>query len=298
MTDVVEPVDDAAEDDPKEVTGVAPTLDEVHRLNQSKVEEEDFENEEDLSGADSDDTAEDDKDESVSDDGDAEDDSQEEPVEPVVDEPAGDTAPKTTESNSDITKPGEGKVAIKDAEGNTLYFNNLEEVPDDFEPASYKTLMAGTKALLQKEQDDAAATKVAESDAVTAAHKKATDDMQASWEADASKLVQSGVLPNEPKKLEAAKNEVYNYIESELKNGNIITSFNQAYKALQYDKQQAKAVEDQKEVDRAKKERGGVVQPGSGGNSSGSPAPRSKIIEAPPSGVGLDAVHARALSQL
>lgn len=304
MADPVVPKDDTVEDDPVEVTGVAPTLDQVHQMNQSKVEQEDAD-EEDLSGDNADDTTEDDEDESGAAGGDSEDDSEGEPVvttpEPVVDKPVETPAAAADDTtlDTDITKNVKGKVAIKDAEGNTAYFNNLDEVPDDFEPASYKALMVGTKALLQKEQDDAAAAKDAQTSAEQAAHLDATNKLQESWESDASALVQKGLLPNEPSKLASAKEEVYAYIESEMKKGNIITSFNQAYKSLMYDKQQAKAEEDQKNLNDAKKKRGAIVQGGSGGDSGGSSNTRgNKVIEAPPTGVGLDAVHARAIASL
>jgi DNA-binding protein H-NS len=94
-------------------------------------------------------------------------------------------------------------------------------VPDDFEPASYKSLMIGTKALMEKEQNDKKAEAERAADEIKQAHIEATQKMQEGWESDASELVQSGAFPNEPKKLEAAKAEVYDYIESELKKGNV-----------------------------------------------------------------------------
>lgn len=302
--------DKNVDDDPKEVNGVAPTLDQVHAFNQRKVEDEDLEDddtntdedaeEEDDENADedsTDDTSGDNDDEDSGDD--AGDDATASDIQkPVVQPSQEDTDQSTTELDTDTTKPGKGKVAIVDGEGVKHYFNNLDEVPDDFEPASYKALMVGTRELLKKEETDAAA-EVARLDDVAKAELKATTDaMQVSWENDSARLVKDGLFPSDPKKLATAKEEVYQYMEDEMKKGNVITSFNQAYKSLQFDKQQAKAKEDQKEVDAAKKKRGGMVQGGSGSTPPNNGSTRGKVLEAPPSGAGLDRVHAHVMSSL
>jgi hypothetical protein len=315
MTKADGATDDVVQDDPAEPAGAPPSLDQVHTINQAQVEKEDedaAEEEDQDADAGDDDTT--DGDGSGEGDGDADAGSD---TEGTDDQDAGDsddegagsdnntdtppakTPEPTTQLDSDISKNGEGKVAIKDAEGKTFYFNNLDEVPDDFEPASYKSLMIGTKALMEKEQNDKKAEADRAADEVKQAHIEATQKMQDSWESDASELVRSGAFPNDPKKLEAAKSEVYDYIESELKKGNVITSFNQAYKSMMYDKQQQDNKDKQKEIDDAKKKRGGIVQSGSGANASDTKGARgNKVIEAPPAGVGLDAVHARAISTL
>lgn len=299
------------EDDPKEVSGVAPTLDQVHQINQAKVEEEDAKNEDnaDDSKDKADDTAGDDDsnvdDTSDTDDStDGDDEATDTPPEtPSVDKPE---TPAPTEPaaqlDSDTSKPGEGKIAIKDAEGKTSYFNSRDEMPEDFEPASYKALMDAAAQFAKKETADeqaAAEAKVkAEADAEVAEAKKRTDALQVEWDKDATDLTSIGFLPKDPKKNEAAKNEVYDYIEKELKDGNIITSFKQAYKSMMYDKEQAKSEEAQKKIDQTKKDRGAMVQGGNGPGTASSGSTRGKVIEAPPQGVGLDAVHARAIEQL
>lgn len=285
--------DKTVEDDQKEVSGVAPTLDEVHAMNQAKVEAEDG----DESAKDKDDGegAESAEDEDAKDDEDVVEESEKPEVkEPVKPEPP---AEATDEPDLDITKNVKGKVAIKNTEGKVFYFNNLDEVPDDFEPASYKALMTGTTALLQKKQHDEAAAKDAETKVQTDANAAATKAMQEDWEKDAADLTSVGFLPKGDKN-EAAKTEVYNYIESEMKKGNIITSFKQAYKNMMFDKQQEVDKEKQKELDDAKKKRGSIVQ-GGGGSDAGTTNNRGgRVFEAPPTGVGLDAVHARALNSL
>lgn len=295
--------DDTVIDDDAVVTPVAPpSLDQVHAASQAKIEDEDLAAGDD----DGDDTPDDDTtgDDVVGDDATPDDDDvTEDPDEDVVEDPAPivpePVAPveDAVEPNEDITKPGEGKVAIKDSEGTVFYFNSLEEVPDSFEPLSYKALMVGTRALLKKEDADEAVAQKVEADRVVAARQKEADDLEKAWEDEATTLVRSGDLPNEPKKLEAAKEEVYQYIEDEMKKGNIITSFSQAYKGLQFDKIKTEKIEKQKVLNDAKKKRGAIVQ---GGSPSGDGANHrtTKVIEAPPQGVGLDAVHNRAIQSL
>lgn len=320
---ITPPTDDTVQPDPIDVNKqeVAPSLDQVHQLNQRHVEDEDEEAAEAEAAKAAEDAGSDDDDAGAGDDAgddDAGDDDAgagadddagagaDDTPAPVVPEPVK-PAETPAAPDTDITKNGDGKVAIKDADGNTFYFNNLDEVPDDFEPASYKSLMVGTKALLVKEQNDEQAAKDATVTAEREAHVKATQDLQDSWEEDATSMVRAGTLPNEPKKLEAVKNEVYDYIESELalynktggKEGSIVASFSQAYKGMMYDKGQAEAANKQKEINDAKKKRGAIVQGGSGADASDVKTTRgNKVIEAPPSGVGLDAVHNRAIASL
>lgn len=282
------------QDDSKEVSGTAPTLDQVHAMNQAKVEAEDLDNEEQDNG-------EADVDESTVDNSNESSDKDEVIDTPVDDKPA-DTVEEVTPPKPalelDTDKPGEGKVSILDAEGKRHYFNNLDEVPDTFEPASYKELMLGTRALMQKEESDAQAAKDAEKTATQRAHKEATDAMQQGWEKDATELSEMGVMPKDAKKLEKAKEEVYDYIESEMKQGNIITSFKQAFKGLMYDKQQIKVAKEQKDIDDMKKKRGDMVQPGSGGGTPTDGSKRGRVIAAPAAHAGLDAVHAHTLANL
>jgi len=296
-------VDDAAQDDQKDKPAVAPNLDQVHALSQAKVEEEDA-NAEVSTGDDDESGADDDGNNDATDDSDKADDTtstdtknREEPDDlgtdtevTKVDKPA---------VELDIEKNGEGKVAIKSADGKTYYFNGFSEIPEDFEPATYKELMRGVDALRDKRHKDEQAAAEAEKKETEEQHKKATEAMQKSWDADATALVEAGVLPKEAAKLEKAKGEVYDYIEKEMKAGNIITSFKQAYKGMMYDRQQEAEAKRVKELNDAKKKRGAIVQGGSGGSDGdGKPQPRSRVIEAPPTGLSLDAIHNRAINSL
>lgn len=299
--------------DPKEVSGVAPTLDQVHQLTQRQLEEE-AENE-----ADDNDSSEEDEEEvddeqegdeaggGSGDDDEAGDDEGKEPVvpEPKPVAPQDDSNAKSApELDSDTSKPGKDKVAIKDAEGKTHYFNNRSEVPMDFEPASYKELMDASATFTRKEIKDEETTAKNEADAADAAEKeetkKRTEAMQVEWERDFADLTSSGLIPKDATKNEAAKQEVYDYIAAELAKNNVITNVKQAYKSMMYDKQQAEREDEQKKTNEAKKKRGGVVQPGGNGAGGSGTAVRGggKVFEAPPPGVGLDAVHNRAVEQL
>ena len=293
--------DDISTDENKDANTPTPTLDQIHQISQAKVEEEDANNE-DSNDDNADDTTNPDKTtvDGESKPGDKEVVVDDDKNEPAVEPKAGtdkEADKSAVELDSDTTKPGAGKVAIKNADGVTHYFNNLSEVPEDFEPVSYKALMIGTEALLEKKQSDAQATKEAEVQAEKQEQQKRTDDLQKSWEKDAEELTTAGLLPKGDK-AEAAREEVYAYIEAQMKENNIITSFKQAYKQMNYDKQQAKIEKEQKANDDAKKKRGGIVQPGSGGVVPTNGPTRGKVIQAPPSGAGLDAVHAHVTSNL
>lgn len=303
------PEPDTANDDTQDKPVVTPTLDEIHRIEQAKVEAEDDDNEGDTSG-DQDgttDTTEDKSDDEGKDTSDSDStasaDEGDKGSGSASDDSSGADSSETSakpapELDTDTLKPGDGKVAVKSFDGKTYYFNSLDEIPEDFEPSSYKETMRAGKEFARKEQADEVATETAKVTAQQAEAKQRADDLQESWEKDATTLVQAGVLPNKPDELEAAKEEVYSYIEAEMKKGNIITNFNQAYKAMKYDERIEQDKADQKKSNDLKKKRGGMVQSGSGGSSPSTNSNKGRTIEAPPAGIGLDAVHNRAIESL
>jgi hypothetical protein len=312
--------DDAGADDDKK-TGPAPTLEQVHDIESSRLEDDGgddgasetkkAEGEEDgAAGTDAGDEGkdtDDDEDKGGADDGkDSADDDQDEDKAPASGDDGGrlpDTKPaeSTAELNTDIKKPGEGKVAIKNADGETFYFNSTEEVPDDFEPVSYKALMEGTKALMRKEDSDAQAAKDADEQRLADESAKRAKDMQDSWDKDVKTLTDDGVFPKDPKENEAMQGEVLDYISDQLKKGRVLTDFSQAYKAMMYDKEQVEKKTETKKKNDTKSKRGSVVQGGSGGSGESNQATGrggGRVLEAPPSGAGLDAVHQRATADL
>lgn len=267
-------------DEPKEVQpDHIPSLDEVNELNKHKIEKDDADEDKDKDKAVS-------KDDEVVSDDDTSDDQpgagdDNKPADKVP-ETAPPEAQPTPELDTEITKPGKNKVAIKNFEGKTYYFNNTDEIPDDFEPANYKSLMVGTKALMRKEDQDTADAVKAEEDAQKAEVKANADAMQKQWDADIKEL-----------KLDKdQENEVYDYMTAELKNGVALNNFKTAYKAMLYDKGEQDRADGDKDLADRKKARGARVQPG-GTNTN---KPISKI--APPQGLSLDQVHARVLRDL
>jgi len=199
---------------------------------------------------------------------------------------------KTPEIDTDTSNNVEGKVAIKDSEGNTAYFNSLEEVPDDFEPASYKELMRSVSLLNKKEAKDEAVAQEAELEAV---NKKSQEDIDAvikSWDADVAVLTKAGILSDDDALREVEVADTYAYIGKKLSDGISMDSFAEAHKAMKFDQLQEATAADKKKKSDNKKKQGSMVM-GGGGATSGKKEGGSREIEAPPPGIGLDAVHAK-----
>lgn len=189
--------------------------------------------------------------------------------------------------NTDITKHVEGKVAVKDSEGNTFYFNNIDEVPDDFEPASYKEAARMGQEFALKADRDAKAAEAARIEKQTKENQAEIDAVTASWDKDIDTLTKGGVLPADEKEREVRIGDTYAYISKKLADGVVVDSFAEAHKAMMWDRQQEAEAQRKAEAAKLKKEQGGKVMSGSPA-SSGKP----KVFQAPPAGVSLDAVHA------
>lgn len=275
-----------------------PTPDSVHEETIRELEAEDSKDE---SGSDTSDNgdvnpgdAEADGDGSKSDEGTKEEVPEEKPdATDDVEEPVLPTDVKQPELNTDTLKPGEGKVAVKAFDGKTYYFNNDSEIPDDFEPASYKENMRAAKEFAIKEQRDQAAEDQRQQETVTAETQARVKTIQDGWDSDIATLTTAGNLPKDAKERQTVVDEVYTYMEGELKKGVVIDSFEQAWKAVQYDKVIAERANKQEEVNNKKKERGSLVQ--SGGTASSS---KSIYNTAPPTGTSLDDLHAQVLGSL
>jgi hypothetical protein len=202
-----------------------------------------------------------------------------------------DTDQPAAQLDKDITKPGEGKVAVKSFDGKTYYFNDITEVPADFEPASYTETMRAGKDFAIKEQNDALAEQQAEQDSIREQLNTRAQGIQASWAADQKRL---GLKDDDPE-----VDKTLQYIEDQMKptkenpEGVIIESFAQAHKARLYDEHIAAEAAQQDATNQNKKTRGGKVQAGGTSNPN-----KNVTREAPPPGVGLDAVHAHALETL
>lgn len=199
--------------------------------------------------------------------------------------------------NTDTSQPGEGKVAVRSFDGKTYYFNNVNEMPDDFEFASNVEAIKAGQALSEKATKDAAdaaqaveAKNKADADAAT---KAGAAELNKNWDTTIKAMTASGVLPADDAKRTEVTAEVFKYMNGKLQKGIVLDNFEEAYKAVQYDKMLAKQAEEQKKLDDNKKNAGSMVQPG------GAPeGVKPKVVDAPPPGVGLDAVHQKYTTQI
>lgn len=188
---------------------------------------------------------------------------------------------------------GTKTVEVLGIDGKRHKFASLDEIPNDFEPASYKELMVATNKLTRLEMD-------AEADAARAKYEKdakETNDrvkaIQDGWDKDIDGLTKAKQLPDNAAERKTEVDAVFNYIDKQLKKGIVIDSFEEAYKAVQYDKMKAEREEAAKKQNDDKKRRGGMVQ------ASGTPqAPKSGVREGLPRGLTLDQVHSKVLSEL
>jgi hypothetical protein len=288
------------------VAGNIPSLDEVHDRTLDKLESED-EGDDSSKEDNNSDTDDSDDDSEDSGDSDADSDSDTDGKNDDGDEKSGSAdsddksssseadSKSTPELNTDIEKPGEGKVAIKGFDGKTYYFNSVDEVPDDFEPENYKSLMIGFDQLRDKKEADHQAAKAAATKEHNERVAARTKELEDSWDSDIDSLTKAKVLPADTKERQAIIDGVFDYMDKALEGGKPIDNFATAYKAYMYDKQQEENAKRDDKVKDAKKDRGSIVQDG------GTKAPASgknKVISGPPPGVSLDQVHERALGSL
>lgn len=193
------------------------------------------------------------------------------------------------EVDTDITKNATGKIAVKDSEGNTFYFNNMDEVPDDFEPSTYKEWGVFTSNMAVKAQSDAKAAEERRVREETASQQAEIDEVTNRWDSEIDVLTKGGILPADAKERENEIGDTYAYIAKNLSNGIVIDSFAAANKAMKFDRdQEAKAKANKEKNDNTKK-KGSLVMGGGGGTPSG----KKDTPEPLPAGTSLDAVHAR-----
>jgi len=223
--------------------------------------------------------------------------SDDEPAKPVEPKRAEDGDKSAPELDTDTTKNAKGKVSVKDFEGKTHYFNDLEEVPDDFEPSSYKEWGRAVQKFTdsaQTSRKDAADAEVKKEDDERTARVQA---IQADWDKDEKSLVDQKLIPSEPKERQAVVDAVHEVMRDKLSRGKVV-DFETAFEihSAKQDKDEDKAAIDKKNED--KKKRAGMVA-GSGSGASAKPAGnQGRTIEAPPSGLTLDDMHASVVGSL
>lgn len=275
---------------------VAPVdLDRVHELTTQKLEAEvvdEPDEPKELDDAPKDEEPKDeDKDTGTGDDGtkddEDKDDEPDEVVPPVVAK-VDEVVPDEPIIDTDITKDGTGKISVVDSEGNTFYFNNMNEVPDDFEPESYKAWGVFTSNMAIKVQSDAKAAEERQIAQNAKQQQAEIDAVTESWDKDIDVLTKGGVLPADKKERETAIGDTYAYIASKLGDGIVIDSFAEAHKAMMYDRHQEQIAKEKEAKAKIVKEKGAKILSGTGGISG-----KPKSPEALPVGTSLDAVHAR-----
>jgi len=226
--------------------------------------------------------------------------------EPVVDDKS-EPEPKTPEPASPLEDEADTlqaiqekipKVKVKDSEGVVHEFSSTDEIPDDFEPSTYKDFAVATSKLAQREIAVDKAVADDKTDKDEKARLKRIDEVSAGWKQELGKLRESGKIDKDEAKSKDVVDGIYQVMQDEMNAGTPVRNLTQAFEIYQYRESIKKDDERVKSNNDEKKRRGAMVLPGGGANP-GKPNPRSgKVFEAPPTGVSLDQVHERTLSQL
>jgi hypothetical protein len=203
------------------------------------------------------------------------------PTAPEVPQPKADTVSDKSD------KVPQKKITVKDSDGESHEFASLDEVPDDFEPETYKSWAVAVKefALLEKEQKDT--QKELEELNAKVERDEAIEKIQKEWDEEIKTL---GI---DKEKSDA----VFEFIATELQEGRRVANFTHAFEIYEYRLSKKIEEEKKKEETETKKKAGGKVM-GSGSGVVNNTSTASRTIEAPPSGVSLDDVHAKILGTL
>lgn len=189
------------------------------------------------------------------------------------------------------------KVVVRDSGGTSHEFETIEDIPDDFEPFSYKEYAIAVNKFTKRElalEDQGRKLEAAKEQDET---EKRIKQVQAEWDADIAKLAGEGLLEKDEAKRKQTVDEVFVLMQDAMNKGRSFASFEQAFEVYAY----RQGVKD-KEVEKAKtiaekKKRGGMIQ-GGGSAAVGKPSGSAKVLEAPPTGLSLDQVHERAMNSL
>jgi len=274
-------------------------LDEVHAKALNEIENENNEND----PKDEEDPKEDDNKEPEKDEEEDDSEDKDEDKEAVGDAPEASPDPEPTPppaKEADALPPVEEefeKVILRDADGKSHEFSTTDEIPDDFEPYSYKEFAVGTSKLAQREIAVARATEQREIDIADKERSEAIAKTRKKWQDDEESLVKAGAIPEDADERKTIVDGVYGVMQDEVNKGEPVNSFKQAFELYQY--RQSQKPDDKKKSERNadKKRRGGKVMAGSGANPPKS-SNQAKVYEAPPSGVTLDQIHEKTLGSL
>lgn len=196
------------------------------------------------------------------------------------------------EVNTDITENVVGKIAVKNIEGETFYFNNLNEVPDDFEPISAVAWSKADKQFKDKEIIDA---KHAQDRAEAESNQKAIQDLANRWKQEAEVLDKLGELPKDKAEREKVVAKVFSHMRKVgQEEKRVVESFTEAFKEIKDAEAKAKEEKEKKEAADLKKKKGSSVA----GSNSGASTGRINKMQGVPAGVSLDAVHESIMGTL
>lgn len=299
MSDIKGPKDNKEEDQQQPLPD---NLDELHEKAQREFEEEDAKASDDKS---KDDEEQDDTDDSNKQD---EDDKESKDDEDTGDKEGDNKADEGPEDDAKIqdAKKSEAdndeeeakvadipKIKVKDSNGKVLEIGSVDELPDDFEPDSYKDFSIALRDLTKRERD----VEKADADKVVkqqeAERKAKIAKMQEGWDNEIKELTESKLLPEDATERKKVVEAVFEFMGEQIGKGRPVDSFEIAFESYSY--RQQKEEQAKKKIEDKKKAGNKVM-------GSGSPAPspsqQGKTIEAPPRGISLDDVHAKVLGTL
>jgi hypothetical protein len=270
--------------------GEALDLDQIHERTLEDLEKEDNKDDEegDTDNGANNDQGDDDSDEDNkkdnSNDPPHEKDGEEPPVpEPVKGQPENKPAPELEEAIG---------VEVKDYEGKVHKFKNFDELPDDFEPISYKEFARFTVAMNEKLANDKKREQDRLQEQAEQEKQSRIDQIKAGWDKDIEELTNQKALPNDEKEREKVVAGVFDIINEALLKDRVI-DFAPAYEIYSYRQSQKQSEQKRQEQIKEKKEKGSKIQ----GQNSPTPS-KARSYEAPPTGVSLDQVHEQVMSDL
>lgn len=192
----------------------------------------------------------------------------------------------------DVTKNAPGKVAVKGYDDKTYYFNDLDEVPEDFEPKSYKEFGRFVSKMTEKEASDRMAASEAEAKAIEDERTSRIQSIKDDWDRDIKSLTDNKTLPADEKERQPVIDAVFDVMNEKLARGKVI-DFETGYEIYASKQGNDKKEEEINKSNEDKKKRGAMVA-GAGTGASAKP----RIIEGPPAGTSLDDVHEAVLNSL
>lgn len=201
-------------------------------------------------------------------------------------------APDEFEVDEDL--PELPVVKVRDSDGKQHEFTTFDDVPDDFEPFSYKDqalMSAGlTRNELKRDQD----VRDLESKKAKADEDRRIKEVQDRWDQEIADLVEEGAFKADDKETIGG---VYAYMGKKAEEGKVFDSFEHAY--IKYSKEEGldKTKETKKQEGADKRAKGAMV---AGGGKPAAPqvSPTgNRVFDAPTAGTTLDQVHSKYLRE-